>query len=398
MGKDDKVVPSVLREAPSGGVVASLIAIIGVIMVMYIIFLPPADRAALLSDGNYSGSSYGSRTNNSLFLAGPGTLDYRKESTTEHPLPNVQLMESRSAVQFEQFNPFVVRSGFFTKQDMKMTFHIDDPSVTKNVVLTFNAPKKAGALRIELNGYVLFEGEPQSSSVGPLEIRKDWLRQENDLRFSVEGVGIRFWSAHQYNIENAKIIGDVTDLSTQESTNTVVIGSAEFDAAEAAYLDYVPNCDTTTAGTLEIFINNRRVSSAIPVCATPNRITLDTQDLMSGKNTVYFKISQGSYSLEHIKLKLQLRKPIPFLEYFDVTSDDLKAIRNGKKALLKITFVNDKTEKYAELRFNDQTSVIRQDGSSFQKDVSKQLQVGQNYIQISPKTTLQVVKVEVVLQ
>ena len=53
-------------------------------------------------------------------------------------------------------------------------------------------------------------------------------------------------------------------------------------------------------GVLDIFVNNRNVFSAVPVCQDPYKQAIPTGILNQGDNRVVFRTNKGSYSVEQI--------------------------------------------------------------------------------------------------
>ena len=61
-------------------------------------------------------------------------------------------------------------------------------------------------------------------------------------------------------IENAKIVGDITDTSRQKSQNIFTLTKTEQRNLEEAYLKFIPYCaNIDNVGTLSITINQREI-------------------------------------------------------------------------------------------------------------------------------------------
>ena len=61
----------------------------------------------------------------------------------------------------------------------------------------------------------------------PISLKKSLLKEDNTLRFELNGVGAAFWRTNEYHFKNMQIVGDVTDLSGQEGQNTFTISNTE---------------------------------------------------------------------------------------------------------------------------------------------------------------------------
>ncbi|MEM3154666.1 MAG: hypothetical protein QW165_03835, partial [Candidatus Woesearchaeota archaeon] len=113
----------------TGGPAAALIGIITLIFIFYILFLPPAERKALLEGNNYT-----LEEGIGLLLdEAPGTLAFTEKGVFDHSISNVYLTETKNAVVLGQENPFIVSKGWFEEQTKSMVFSIDDLENTENV-------------------------------------------------------------------------------------------------------------------------------------------------------------------------------------------------------------------------------------------------------------------------
>ena len=142
-----------MRNAQSGVNAAVLVAIIAGLIILYIIFLPEAERESLLENKSVSKTSGSSKSvddEDILLREFPGRLD-NVEGVIDKTIPNIFLFETTNAKELEKINPLVVRNGLFDKKDRVVSFGIDDVENTDNVILSFMAGKHEGILTIKLN-------------------------------------------------------------------------------------------------------------------------------------------------------------------------------------------------------------------------------------------------------
>ena len=80
------------KRADGAPAAATLLAIIMGLIVLYVLFIPPAERAKLLGDDSTT-TSMGSTTTKGLVLLkeSPGRVDFLPEDTNEHALPAVYI-------------------------------------------------------------------------------------------------------------------------------------------------------------------------------------------------------------------------------------------------------------------------------------------------------------------
>ncbi len=385
----------------TGNQAAVLIFIITLLLVAYILFLPPEEREKLLEDeetGSYWTSS--KEGNVTLINVTSLRLEYIGADDYEHNIPSVYLFEQTEGGVLETINPFYIRNGWFDTKTEDASFYITDFENTDNIALSFEAPKAKGRLLISLNGVQIFDYEVSQLNVGPIELKKELMQDgENTLHFEVSGVGVAFWTTNEYSIEDMQITADIRDISRQESRNIFTITNEEYYNIETSKLEFYPVCTQASVGTLDIMLNNRAVFSAVPDCETLNRQDIFTTDLNPGKNTVTFKTDQGSYRIEHIKVKTELKDIKTFLDYFELNGSAYADVDDGDRDVwLEIEFVDDREDKEAEININGHLTYVDQKDAFYDRKISGWIEEGaRNYIEITPKTVLKIVQIRVIL-
>ena len=388
--------PFTSRSGKGGLNAAILVAIIAGLIILYIVFLPTSEREKVIGEGK-SGTTTGEEKSNVLLKVFPGELSTSKGLEFEKTIPNVFLVETTNAKELEKINPFIVRNGWFDKKTKKIDFVLEDPGNTDNIVLAFTAKKRQGILAIKLNDVVVFESELTSDIIEPVELSKNLLGKKNSLEFSVSSVGAKFWTTNEYSLENAKIIGDITDTSKQESTNIFTLSESEFSSMDKAMLKFIPYCgNVNELGTLDIFINNKKLFSTVPVCNNAYKQSVPKSVLNEGENNIVFKTNKGSYSVEQIKISLEFKESKVKTYFFEVNESLFKKIRSGDKdALLTIKFVDDKKQKRAKLDVNGHVESIDTEKIIFAKKMNDKISEGNNFLRLEPLEDLEVVELRV---
>ena len=392
-----------MRKAQGGVNAAVLVAVIGGLIILYILFLPESEREALLEDEDVEKTSKSSSKDNEdiLLREFPGRLD-NVEGILDKTIPNIFLFEKTDAKELEGLNPFIVRNGWFDEKKRVVSFGIEDLENTDNVILSFNAKKHEGILTIKLNNEIIYENEIISETVAPIRLKKNLLGDENTFEFGVSSVGFRFWKTNEYSLDDIKIVGDITDRSKQESRNVFTLTGTELFNVERVDLRFVPYCrNVASVGVLEIFINNREVFSAVPVCEDPYRQPLPLGVLNAGENRLIFKTNKGSYSVEQIKIEFverEVRTNVYFFEVNQSTIDDIEA--GDVDVILSIEFVEGERNKRADLNINDRLSTIDTEDRVFTKTLNDDddpdfIEEGNNFIEIRPRTRLDIVEIRV---
>ena len=379
---------------------AVLVAVIAGLIILYILFLPDEERQALLENKTVSKNNEKNAEEEGVLLSKfPGRLD-EVQKIGDKLIPNIFLFESTNAKELEKINPFIVRNGWFDKKAKSATFSIADLENTDNVILTFNAKTHDGILAIKLNSEVIFENQVETAAPQPIKLKRSLLRNENTLDFSVSSVGAKFWKTNEYSLEDMRIIGDITDKSKQESRNVFTLTGRDLFNIEEANLRFVPYCSNVEeVGRLDISINNREVFSAVPVCDDPYKQPVPVGILNAGENKIIFKTEKGSYSVEQIKIEFQEKEVRTNVYFFEANQSTIDKInKNDKDAILKIEFVDDKENKRADLNINDRLSTIDQNERLFSKNINDFIKKGNNFIELRPRTRLDVVELSVKLE
>lgn len=377
------------QKFQSGSPAATLIGIITLMFVFYILFLPAEERKVLLEGENATIAE----EERMLLDIAPGRLTFTEKGVFDHKISNIYLVETRNAIVLGLENPFVVNKGLFGEQTKTVVFGVPDMQNTENVILSFQAPERKGTLVISLNGQLIFEGLVGLQNPPPVSLPKALLRDTNVLEFSVKG---GFFSRKRFSLSDVKIIGDITDVLRQMSTNTFTVSDTERDNLESAFLDFFPICEQSAVGVLSIELNGKIIYSAVPACDSLNRQDLYSEDLRTGKNTLLFKITRGSYRVEQIKVRTLLKPVKAFIDFFNVKSSLYNDVLDkDRQVMLLIEFVDDGKVKRAEFNLNGRLSMIDQRESKYERDISSLIREGNNYIEIKPLTELDVVRLQV---
>ena len=219
------------------------------------------------------------------------------------------------------------------------------------------------------------------------------------MEFSVSSVGLKFWTTNEYDFENAKILGDITDKSRQESNNIFTLTDSEFSSMEKATLRFVPNCANVLGiGILDIFVNNKKVFTSVPVCENQYMQSIPKSVLDEGSNTIIFKTNKGSYSVEQIKISLDFKTPTVQTYFFEVNKDMFNNIMNGNKdVILTIKFTDDTARKRVKLNVNDHAETVETTKAVFSKNINTKISEGNNFVRLEPLEDVSIAELRIEL-
>jgi hypothetical protein len=314
------------KKGDSASNAGAFLAVLTVLIILYVLFLPPADREKLLIDNQNNGSINGSDSSTSVLLQqNIGRVDYINTNEKTIDIPTVRVYASTSSELIKATPSIAIRSALFDHDNEMQSIDFSiDKSLTDNLLLSFNVVDHSGPLIIELNGRQIFNSEITSSNSPPITLDKGYLTDKNTLVFKVPNPGWAFWKANKYSLENIKISGEVTNLDNSESVQRFVVSEAEKNNLNSAKLAFHPVCTLTAVGTLNIELNGRTIFSGVGDCGSRTPITLDKTFLVTGANELKFSTNTGSYLIDTISVKLTLDKPTYNTFYFDMKDDYFK--------------------------------------------------------------------------
>jgi len=284
----------------------------------------------------------------------------------------------------------------FSKKNEIVEFSLRDIENIKNIFIAFNIIKGEGRMIILLNGKEIFNKEVGTKNIEPINLPKEWLKENNILQFETDSPGIFFWRKNSYDLSNIKIIADVINRDSQKSRNSFIISENELQNMKSAALRFTPECDKTKIKKLEVMINNNIVYSAIPDCGSPARIELEQNYLKSGQNIIEFTTEEGNILLDQIAITTFLRKveyPVIYFEAIPQLYQDI--LEKNTRVIIEISFPDDINLKELTLFINGHIERISQYERVFQMDISEYVELGTNSIELVPEETLDVTKVTV---
>ncbi len=323
------------KKAQSAGSAGTLVVLIAGLILLYILFLPSAERQALLGD-EYTYPSSSTETTSSvttpqqaaealaeetILSESPGRIYYLKESSYEHSLSAVNLYTTTNAQALFSQESLYTKNGIFDELPRNLTFYLDDPDYTDNVLLSFNVKSSQGRLAIKLNGNLIFDSEIAEGSAQPMDLSAYKLSDVNTLEFSVSDVGYKFWTTNEYDLNTIQITGDVTDISQQTSKTTFTVSDTEKFNLERARLYFYPDCNPREVGPLKINVNNNMVYNSVPDCQQINVVEFSPTALSAGDNYLLFKTEKGKYLIYSISVKTELSEQEYPVYYFDIDED-----------------------------------------------------------------------------
>ncbi len=312
------------KKSQSASAASGLVIAIAALLLLYILMVPPDVREDLLQGTSAKeksqDSAYSFSYNKTLLTESPGRIDYLKFSEYEHPLPAVNLYSKTEARELDIGTNIYVKHGVFDKKEPVLSFSINPENIESPYLSFTTSPNRnnKGILSIYLNGKLIFSKDIGKTTPEPIAIQKESLKQMNELRAAVSGVGIRFWTTNEYELNNMKLVYNKIDKSTMESKNVFSVSKLEKYNLDRVKLIFFPECQVGNAGKLKIAINNRQIYSSVPDCGQFNVIEFSPSIISSGQNKIAFESENGRYLIDQINVKAFMKEMSYPVYYFDV--------------------------------------------------------------------------------
>ncbi len=382
-----------MKAQASGMQSAVLVALIGVLITIYIVLLPDAERQQVLS-----GPAENKDANAGVILLDyPGRLDYLAGNIVEHSFPRMQLFNVIETMVFREIPSIVAASNLFSRDVANVSFRIPLLNATESGAVIFNVKQGEGTLELDVNGQQIYSGAP-TGTVPPIKIPKELFMQSNELRFTVgKPTWWKFWGKNEFILEQVKVIGEVRDLASEQSSGLFKISNYEFVHTVNSYLRFTPSCNPKKVNKLLVTINDKKVYNDVPTCGQLKIIDMNKTVIRENDNHLVFRADGSDYILGSIAVVTELNET-PLKEYeFEITPAEFDSIRSGSLGVVMIFhFFEPEEIKEAEVYINERKTYLpRLDGPEYSKDITSYLRPGVNSIRIIPRASMDIQEFEV---
>lgn len=369
-----------------------VILLVGVVIILYILFLPPAQREALLSGTEAPGGIYGAGggpvatgTGVTLMDKYVGTLLDQGPGTVEHSIPSTTVFTAVNTEEVKFIDSMLVKKGAFSSQEATLTFKAD-PTLGKNYLLTFNVDAAKGPLLISLNGHPIFERAITTRSPEPIKLPQEYLRTDNTLTFHAGSAGWAFWTANTYELRNVLVSADVTSYQDSSSEQHFTITPDEYQKMDKAILEMVPQCDPKKAGRLSVNVNGQPLFAGFIDCGVLTRQDVAKTLLNAGDNRLGFTSNQGSYTIDRIKVSSVLKQSDYPVLYFNLPPDMFEQANVfAGRVVVTIRFADGNTAKQGAIVVNGYKDTFQTSDYYYQATLDPNILIpNANSIQLIP--------------
>ncbi len=380
---------------------ALLIFIIGLSLVIYIMFLPPSDRAELLEQNRTRAGDDDVKDYITILMTKePGRLSNIQDDEIIKDLPSFNLFTRTDAGVIEEFDSLDVQRSLFEEIKRNMSFDITNPDNTENVVLSYSLLQYEGELQIKLNGVVILSRELATPSPSPMTLQKSLLEEHNELEFSVSSPGIEFWKSNKYTLSNIKITADVTETSSQENLQSFYVTEKEKENLDSLEFSFVADCKAIDSGPISIYLNKRLIYNSVPDCGAKTELPLiGGERVNEGENNLLFRVEKGNYLLTLMEVQLNLKEPIYTTYFFQVDDETYQDIEDDVADVnVTVVFPNSIERKKGIIIINDFMTEVDTYDAFFTRNIDPFIRKNNNAIEIRPKTDfLDITELKIVL-
>ncbi len=376
---------------------AVLVAIIAGLLIMFIIMIPPSERAKILGDPVPGSSANGGGVVpvgaiSTLLIQHPGRIDYLVQKEIEHPLPVINIQTTEEAGIISEKSVVSSKRGILSEKSSEFSFPVISPADVRNPLLTFRVTEQVGDLHVIMNGEEIYSGPAGGSQMRPVIIPSGLLHTDNTIIFKVSSPGLAFWRTNSFVAENVKVVADTLNREAQVARHVFLVSETEKQNLERVQLKFHPECRYGEAGSLHILLNNKEVYSATPDCELSLvPIELAASDLFTGENRIEFKTDKGTYLLSAVTIVSKLKEVSYPTYYFELSEEQYDAIKSHKNDLkITVAFTDVTDVREGQIIFNGVNRDFSTRSPTVALDVGADIEKGSNSVVIKPRRTLDV--------
>ena len=374
--------------------VTGLIILIAILIVIYMILIPPQAQKEILEKGQLSDSleisNSGESKIKSLLFESPGFVFPQSKEKEKISLPPINLFSKTRQEITTLAKSVTVTRSIFSDNFYDMKFKIKPEEEIKSLKLFFNSISSKGSLVIYLNEQIVFKGKVSKEDI-PLEIPVSDLNNENIMRISASSPGWRFLSINKHELKDVKLIKE----TSSENKKEVRTFNIEKDKIKKSALSYFVNClkINEEQGILKISLNDFNIFLGKIICdASQQNIQVQKDYFKNTENTLTFEIDRSNYVIEQIEISVDSDKEKSLTYFFDISKEDL-----DNKIMLRLNLVPNKEDERstATLLINSNTVTLDTNKKEFTKDISSLLKEDENFIKIIPKNEFEIISLEI---
>jgi len=370
------------KSQTSAGSIAVFIVLIALFMVLYLLFVPPEERARLLgenktNDINQDINVQGIKTN-TLLTQTPGLLKPFDEDTSKHEIDSIQLYLRNEPLIDDLATSLTISKTIFKEETKELRFNIQDLSNLNKASLFFFVGEAKGNLIINFNNIEIFNDK--ASGLKTITLPEGYLKETNTLLFKVNSPS--FFGKNTYTLKDIKVREEFELTNTKEE-RTFVLSASETGDAE---LNFFAFCNQAPVGSrLRIFLNREEIFNNVLGCISSEKnVEIKEEDLKQGTNNLLFEIDKGDFLLNDINLKVELEEGGSRTYKFSITEKQMDDITASAREVKMIMNFKDDENKRATINVNGNEFSLETTDLEYERFITSLIREGNNFIRIVP--------------
>jgi len=386
------------RGASSTGPAAATVVLTGLIILLYLLFLPPAEREAIL--GNAGPSTTNDTTiidpYDKLLSVFPRIVDPIEQRSHSIPLASFLLQSRTEERRLANYRDTTLMSSRSDKRLLSRDISFEESYTFSNEMIVLNVETTNAPIIVYWNDQRVYHNQPKPGTI----IIDNFGRIERNNRIRIEVADPTWWQIFRTNeakLSSIEVISRIIDSKDSESQQSFVLSKEQYENIESAYLRFYGRCEARP-GQLLVRVNLELVQSQTPDCNRDTQIQLDTNRLNEGRNTIDYLLASGLFHVDSPVVHLTLRRPLEPLYYFEINDDQWKDLQDNKKdGRFEMIFVRGTGQKDIDMIINGRTVRIDTTEDRFVRTITEHLVLGENYIKLQPRRRAETVQLNIYL-
>ena len=389
------------KAAYDASAAAALIAIIGALIVLYILFIPPEERDKILGEDENGISDEETEEGIKILLSeSPKRLIPSEKVEFEQDFTPININVDEEGIELKSIDSLYASRSIVSNKQAEFEFEVIDLENVKAALLNFVVEESQGRLTIVLNDKEIFNKEIVTPNINPVDLKGALVQGNNKVEFIVSSPGAAIWRTNSYSLTDVLITADMLRRDAQKSELTFVVDSSERENLKRVKLHFLPECEESKAGALSVLINNYNLYSAVPECSIPHKpLQFLPERLVIGENRLIFSTTKSWYMIDNIRLTSDLKDITVPVYYFELDDDEFKDVEDeDANVTLYMRFADDDEEKVADISINNHILRLDQEEIDYNVTINNYVEKGNNAIKIEVEKLIDIVELKVKLE
>ncbi|MFT4309425.1 MAG: hypothetical protein ACMXYL_02980 [Candidatus Woesearchaeota archaeon] len=387
------------KGASATGPAAATVILTGLIIVLYLLFLPPAERDALL--GNASPITTTDPTvidpHDRLLQVFPRIIEPIEQRSHNIPLASLVLHTRGEDRELATFSNVDLMSSRTDKRLLSRDISFEARYTYSREMIVLDVEEANAPIIVYWNDQKVYHSKPR---IGTLIITNFGIIERNNrIRIEVEDPKwYQFFRTNTALINRVQVNAVQYDDIDSRAEQTFVLSRDQSELIESSSIRYYASCQERP-GQLLIRVNNELLQSQAPVCNMDVQIQIDPAMLREGRNTITYSLGSGVLHIDSPTVYFTLERPLEPLYYFEINDDQWKDIRDKKKkGFFEMVFVRGTGQKDIDVIINGRIVRIDTREDRFLREITEYLVQGENYIKLQPRRRAEAVALNVFLR